>query len=66
LFALNEEYCLNEKGALLIADRFPLKPINLKENIERAFTLLSADGQSIGSAIAALEEVSHDLGTLLK
>ena len=66
LFALNEEYCLNEKGALLIADKFRLKPINLRENIERAFTLLSADGQSIGSAIAVLEEISHDLGALLQ
>ena len=66
LFALNEEYCLNEKGALLIADKFQVKPKNLRENIESAFTLLSADGRSIGSAIAALEEVSHDLGTLLQ
>jgi len=65
LFALNEEYCLNEKGALLIVDKFRLKPINLKENIEKAFTLLSADGQSIGTAIAVLQEVNHDLGALL-
>jgi len=66
LFALNEEYWLNEKGALLIADKFPLRPDHLKERIEEAFAILSADGQAIEKSISILEEVNRDLDTLLK
>ena len=65
LFALNQEYWLNEKGALLIADKFSLRPSRLKERIEEAFALLSADGQSIGQAIDVLEEVNQELVELL-
>jgi len=66
LFALNQEYWLNEKGALLIADKFPLRPERLKERIEEAFTILSAEGQSIAKAIGLLEEVNRDVDALLK
>jgi hypothetical protein len=66
LFALNEEYWLNEKGALLIADKFPLCPNNLKQRIEEAFTLLSADGQAIEKAIDLLGEVNQNVNTLLE
>ncbi len=65
LFALNAEYWLNEKGALLIADKFPLRPNRLKERVEEAFKLLAADGQSIADAIAVLEEVNKDVSVLL-
>ena len=65
LFALNQEYWLNEKGALLIADKFPLRPERLKERIEEAFGLLAADGQSIGQAIDVLEGVNQDVNALL-
>lgn len=66
LFALNEEYWLNEKGALLIADKFQLRPNRLKEQIEEAFALLSADSQSIGKAIDVLDEINQDVDVLLK
>jgi len=66
LFALNEEYWLNEKGALFIADQFQLRPNSLKERIEEAFSRLSVDGQSIGEAIALLEEINQDVDVLLK
>jgi len=66
LFALNEAYWLNEKGALLIADKFPLRLERLKERVEEAFAILSADGQSIEKSISILEEVNRDLDTLLK
>jgi len=66
LFALNQEYWLNEKGALLIADKFPLHPERLKERIEEAFAILSAEGQSIAKAITVLEEVNEDVDALLK
>jgi predicted nucleotidyltransferase len=65
LFALNEEYWLNEKGALLIADKFQLRPVNLKERIEEAFALLSADGGSIEKTITMLENVNQEIRVLL-
>jgi hypothetical protein len=65
LFALNQEYWLNEKGALLIADKFPLRPNRLKERVEEAFAILSADGQSIAKAIDLLDNVNRDVRTLL-
>lgn len=65
LFALNQEYWLNEKGALLIADKFSLRPDHLKERVEEAFTLLAADGQSIEQAIKILEEVNQAMNALL-
>ncbi|MEP7134944.1 MAG: nucleotidyltransferase domain-containing protein [Chloroflexota bacterium] len=61
LFALNEEYWLNEKGALLIADKFRIRPVNLKERIEAAFALLSAHGESIARAIEVLEGVNQEI-----
>jgi len=64
LFALNKEHWLNEKGALLITGKFPLRPVNLKERIESAFTLLSADGQAIEQAIAMLDEVNQEIAGL--
>lgn len=65
LFALNQEYWLNEKGALLIADKFPLRPERLKEQIEEAFMMLSADGQAIGQALDVIDAVNRDVSTLL-
>lgn len=66
LFALNEQYWLNEKGALRSANTFPLRPELLRERVEAAFALLSADGQSIGQALALLEEVNQEITGLLK
>jgi hypothetical protein len=65
LFALNEEYWLNEKGALLIAEKFSLRPQRLKERVEEAFAVLSPDGRSIEEAIAMLGEVSQEISALL-
>ncbi|KAM3102758.1 nucleotidyltransferase domain-containing protein [Phormidesmis sp. 146-12] len=61
LFALNEEYLLNEKGAVAIANSFALCPQNYRERVESAFTLSSADAKLIMEAIAILEEVEQDL-----
>lgn len=65
LFALNEQYWLNEKGAVALADTFPVRPEHLRSRIERAFTLLAADRPSLEAAIAALEEVQHDMDRLV-
>lgn len=66
VFALNEQYWMNEKGAVALADTFPVRPALLRSRIEKAFTLLAADRLSIEEAIAVLEDVKHDTEAVLK
>ncbi|MBN3943686.1 nucleotidyltransferase family protein [Nostoc sp. NMS9] len=61
LFALNEDYLLNEKGAMALANRFAICPEDYQQRVERAFTLLAADAKSITEAIAIIEAIEDDL-----
>ncbi len=61
LFALNEAYLLNEKGAVAVADTFAICPQDYQLRIERAFALLAADAKLITEAIAILEAIEDDL-----
>lgn len=61
LFALNEDYLLNEKGAVAIAGRFAICPIDYQQPVEHTFALLAADAKSITEAIAILELIEDDL-----
>ena len=70
LFALNEEYLLNEKGAVAVANRFALCPQNYLQRVESAFAALAVDPKSIvdaicpsgiSEAIAILEGIEQDL-----
>jgi predicted nucleotidyltransferase len=61
LFALNEDYLLNEKGALAVANKFTICPQNYQQRVERAFALLAADANSITDAIAILEVIEDEL-----
>lgn len=60
LFALNEDYLLNEKGAIAIANKFAICPQDYQQRVERAF-LLAADAKSITEAIAIIEAIEDDL-----
>ena len=61
LFALNEAYLLNEKGAVALANGFTLCPANYQRRIESVFALLGADAESIRGAIAILDEIEREL-----
>ncbi|MBD0389020.1 MAG: nucleotidyltransferase domain-containing protein [Nostoc sp. C3-bin3] len=61
LFALNEDYLSNEKGALAVANKFAICPQDYQQRVERAFALLAADAKSITEAIAILEVIEDDL-----
>ncbi|GAB1541609.1 hypothetical protein NUACC21_42800 [Scytonema sp. NUACC21] len=61
LFALNEEYLLNEKGAVAIANNFALCPQNYQQRVESVFANLASDAKSIIDAIAILEGIERDL-----
>jgi predicted nucleotidyltransferase len=50
LFAINEQYLLNEKGAVAMAETFTMRPPQFKARIESAFQQLSADEKQIASA----------------
>ena len=65
VFALNEQYWMNEKGAVALADTFPIRPEMLRARIEKAFTLLAADRPLLEEAIAVLEEVKRDTDRLV-
>jgi hypothetical protein len=43
LFALNEAYLLNEKGAVALANGFTLCPADYQRRIGSVFALLAAD-----------------------
>lgn len=65
LFAINERYWMNEKGAVALADTFPFRPAMLRERIEKAFALLGAEGSLIEEAIAVLEGVWRETDSLM-
>lgn len=64
IFAINEQYWMNEKGAVALADMFPVRPAGLQSRIEKAFTLLAADRLAIAEAIAVLEELKRETEAL--
>jgi predicted nucleotidyltransferase len=61
LFALNEDYLLNEKGAIALTAKFTICPTDYQQRVERAFALLAASSKSITEAIAILEAIENDL-----
>jgi predicted nucleotidyltransferase len=65
LFALNQEYLLNEKGAVALANSFRNCPQNYQQRVESAFTLLTADAAAILNAVAILEGVEQELSRII-
>jgi predicted nucleotidyltransferase len=64
LFALNGQYWLNEKGAVALAESFPLRPPELRARIEAVFALLSADAQALEAALEVLDSLVRDTAFL--
>ena len=55
LFAINEQYWMNEKGAVAIADTLPHAPAQLKERVAQIFAHLDGSAQAIEGALASLQ-----------
>lgn len=67
LFAKNEEYCINEKKAVAMAARFPLKPEHYKERVDQVFTKLSSkDSRSTEEAVATLRQLISETEELVR
>ena len=66
LFALNERYWMNEKGAVALAATFPRVPARFAERVTGAFTALSDHAESLRAAIQALEALVDETAALLR
>ena len=60
LFALNEVYWLNEKGALAMAETFAIRPERLRARVEQVFARLAPESEAIRAALAVLEGIAGD------
>jgi predicted nucleotidyltransferase len=58
LFAINEQYWMNEKGALASADGFEKSPAHLRARVEDVFSHLDRSGESIVAAIDGLRMIA--------
>ena len=65
LFALNEEYCINEKKAVRIIDGFATKQQGYKKRIEKIITLLSSNIDSTRRGLEILQELISETEVLL-
>jgi len=57
LFALNECYWMNEKGALNIADSFPIGPKDFKNRVNQVFSLLSNESEKTLQGLSILQDI---------
>jgi len=65
LFALNECYWMNEKGAAALADAFPLAPLRLARRIDAAFGDLEPTAEALTRAIEGLGQLVRETAQLL-
>ncbi len=65
LFALNERYWMNEKGAVAIAGGFQQQPPRFKARIENVFRLLAASENAIEDALAELDKIARETQELI-
>ena len=63
LFAMNKEYCINEKKAVRMIGVFKIKPSNYKERVDKVISLISTDADCTRKGIEILQrlvtEVEH-------
>ena len=57
IFALNEEYCINEKKAVRMIEGFPVKPQDYKKKIDEIITLIGANQEKTRRGVEMLQEL---------
>ena len=57
LYALNERYCLNEKGAVAAIDMFPLRPEGFGRQVATVLGELGTDAAECGASIDRMAEL---------
>lgn len=66
LFALNEEYCINEKKAVRMIKSFNRKPKEYKDRIDQIFSLISSNIESTKQGVEMLHGLVSETEILLK
>ncbi|WP_258959106.1 DNA polymerase subunit beta [Paenibacillus tyrfis] len=66
LFALNETYWMNEKGAAAIADSFSMAPSQYSNTINSILTLVTEDQTGLEKAQSLLRDLIHETDNLVK
>ncbi len=66
LFALNETYWMNEKGAAAIADSFSMVPSQYSNRINSILTLVTEDQAGLEKALSVLSNLIHETDNLVK
>lgn len=65
LFALNEEYCINEKRAVRMIEGFDIKPKDYKKRIDQAIAWLSPNFEQTKQALHILEDLISETELLV-
>ena len=65
LFAINEQYWLNEKGAVAIVQSLPRRPEDFQSRIESAFSKLAPSHPAILSAIQIIKALNDETSALI-
>ncbi len=66
LFARNESYLMNEKGATAIADSFRVVPSKYSQRVNEIFTLIKEDPEYLVKAINMMRELIQEAEHLMK
>lgn len=66
IFALNEEYCLNEKKAATMVESLMIKPSNYKRKVDYAITLISNSSDKTSMGVELLQDIVAETEKLLQ
>lgn len=61
LFALNKEYCINEKKAVKMIEGFKIKPSGYKEKVDKVISLISTDVDCTRKGIEILQGLVNEV-----
>lgn len=66
LFAINEEYCINEKKAVRMIEGFKIRPDAYKERIDRIISLLSSDVDRSREGLDILQGLVNEVENIVE
>ncbi len=64
LFALNKEYCINEKRAVKMIEDFRIKVSNYKESVDQIISFVSTDADDTKKGLALLQSLINEVEQL--
>ncbi|MFN8376167.1 MAG: hypothetical protein U0694_25245 [Anaerolineae bacterium] len=61
LFALNERYCINEKGAVKLVDGFPLHPSRFSERVSGILAHIGSAPDELNASVQQFETLLQEV-----